>query len=224
MKPAAVIVNGDLALKAGLSEDYSTFAKILEPVRALAPVHLNLGNHDQREHFWVSLPQDVAENKLVPQKQTSIFESPRANWFLLDSLATTDVANGQLGPSQLTWLDWALSTRTELPAIIVGHHNLKSSTFASGLDDSAALAELFVKHRHIKAFIFGHTHDWHLEEHFSGVQLINLPPTGYVFKDGKPSGWVRCTLAKDGAEFELRALDQKHAEHAQVKKLKWRTY
>ncbi len=223
VKPAAVIVNGDLAMKAGLPDDYATFSKILEPVRALAPVHLNLGNHDQREHFWKALPQDAADTKSVPQKQIATIESDRANWFLLDSLAGTDVGNGQLGPSQLTWLDWDLGARSEKPAIIVGHHNLKSATFTSGLDDSSALAELFVKHRHIKAFIFGHTHDWHAEEHSSGVQLINLPPTGYVFKDGKPSGWVRCTLARDGAEFELRALDQKHPEHAQIKKLTWRT-
>ena len=38
VKPAAVIVNGDLAMKAGLPDDYATFSKILEPVRALAPV------------------------------------------------------------------------------------------------------------------------------------------------------------------------------------------
>jgi hypothetical protein len=222
VKPAAVFVNGDLALKQGLAEDYATFGKILEPVRALAPVHLNLGNHDQREHFWTALPQDISETKLVPQKQTAIVESERANWFLLDSLAATDVADGQLGNSQLTWLDWALGSRTDLPAIIVGHHNLKSATFASGLTDSTSLAELFVKHRHVKAFIFGHTHDWHIEEHSSGVQLINLPPTGYVFKAGKPSGWVRCKLVKGGAEFELRALDPKHPEQAQLKKLSWR--
>ena len=28
-------------------------------------------------------------------------------------------------------------------------------------------------------------------EHDSGIHLINLPPTAYVFEEGKPSGWVR---------------------------------
>ncbi|MEI7532830.1 MAG: hypothetical protein WCK57_00540 [Verrucomicrobiae bacterium] len=51
---------------------------------------------------------------------------------------------------------------------------------------------------------------------------MNLPPTGYAFKAGRPSGWVRCTLAAGGAEFELRSLDANHPEHAQVKKLSWR--
>jgi len=84
------------------------------------------------------------------------------------------------------------------------------------------LEELFARHRQVKAFIFGHTHNWHVETHASGVQLVNLPPTGYVFKEGRPSGWVRATLARDGAEFELRSLDPQHPEHAQVKRLKWR--
>ena len=49
--PATVIVNGDLAFKSGLPEDYATFGKLIEPVRALAPLHLSLGNHDEREDF-----------------------------------------------------------------------------------------------------------------------------------------------------------------------------
>jgi predicted phosphodiesterase len=74
----------------------------------------------------------------------------------------------------------------------------------------------------VKAFIFGHTHDWQIETHDSGVHLINLPPTGYVFKEGRPNGWVRATLARDGMEIELRSLDQHHPAHAQVKQLTWR--
>jgi predicted phosphodiesterase len=90
------------------------------------------------------------------------------------------------------------------------------------LKDSAAFEELFARHRQVKAFIFGHTHNWHVEQHASGVQLVNLPPTSYVFKESRPSGWVRATLARDGAEFELRSLDPQHPEHTQVKQLQWR--
>ena len=90
------------------------------------------------------------------------------------------------------------------------------------MKDSAAFEELFARHRQVKAFIFGHTHNWHVEQHPSGVQLVNLPPTGFVFKAGRPSGWVRATLARDGAEFELRSLDPQHPEHAQVKQVQWR--
>lgn len=222
VKPAAVIVNGDLAFKDGLPGEYSTFGKLLAPVRALAPVHLNLGNHDERENFWTAFPHDAAKLKSVPQRQAAVFSSDRANWFLLDSLETTNVADGAIGAAQLAWLAQELAKRPGKPAIIVGHHNLKSEENKSGLNDSSAFAELFARHPQIKAFIFGHTHNWNISQHATGVHLINLPPTGYVFKAGRPNGWVRATLAQDGAEFELRSLDAKHPEHAQVQTLKWR--
>jgi predicted phosphodiesterase len=222
VKPATVIINGDLAFKTGLPGDYATFGKLIAPVRALAPIHLTLGNHDERENFWQSFPHDAKQLKAVPHKQVTVFSSDRANWFVLDSLETTDSAPGEVGAAQYEWLHHELELRREKPAILVCHHNLQMTGSTTGLKDTAAMAEVFARHRQVKAFIFGHTHNWHIEQHASGVQLINLPPTGYVFKEGRPSGWVRCTLAKDGAEFELRSLDAKHPEHAQVKKLSWR--
>jgi len=222
VKPAAVIVNGDLALKEGLPGDYSTFGKSIQPLRAFAPVHLNLGNHDARENFWKAFPHDAAKLKSVPQRQAAVFASPRANWFLLDSLDKTDSTPGEIGTAQFAWLRHELTARQDQPAIIVAHHNLEPAGFAVGLKDKGAMDELFASHTQIKAFVFGHTHDWGISQHVSGVHLINLPPTGYVFKKGRPNGWVRCTLAQDGAEFELRALDTKHPEHAQVQVLKWR--
>ena len=222
VKPAAVIVNGDLAFKNGQPEDYATFGKLIEPVRGLAPVHLSLGNHDERENFWKAFPHDEAKVKSVPQKQAAVFASDRANWFLLDSLKVTLETPGELGAAQLDWLNRELAARPEKPAIIVAHHNLNTVGGISGLKDSVALEELFARQPQVKAFIFGHTHNWHLETHASGVQLVNLPPAGYVFTKGRPSGWVRATLAKDGMEIELRALDIKHPEHAQGQKLKWR--
>ncbi len=222
VKPAAVIVNGDLAFKNGQPEDYRTFGRMIEPVRALAPVHLSLGNHDQRDNFWKAFPQDATQLSAVPQKQVTVIAGGRANWFLLDSLEVTLSTPGELGAAQLDWLGRELAARPDKPAIVVAHHNLNTVSGISGLKDSAALEDLFAQHRQVKAYIFGHTHNWHGEKHASGVHLINLPPTGYVFTKGRPNGWVRCTLARDGAEFELRCLDPKHAEHAQVKKLTWR--
>jgi predicted phosphodiesterase len=223
VKPATLIVNGDLAFKSGLPEDYATFGKLIEPVRALAPIHLSLGNHDGREHFWQAFPHDETKLKSVPQKQATVFASDRANWFLLDSLDITLSTPGVLGAAQLDWLARELATRLNQPAIIVCHHNLQTPGWTDGLKaETPALDELFARHRQIKAFIFGHTHNWNLSQHKTGVHLINLPPTGYVFTKGRPSGWVRATLARDGAEFELRSLDPQHPEHAQVRQLKWR--
>jgi 3',5'-cyclic-AMP phosphodiesterase len=220
--PATVIVNGDLAFESGLPEDYGTFGKFIEPVRALASIHLSLGNHDERENFWQAFPRDGAKQSSGLHRQATVFASDRANWFLLDSLKVTDAAPGEFGTPQLDWLARELAARPDKPAILVGHHNLQAPGSTTGLKDSAAFEEIFARHRQVKAYIFGHTHNWHVEQHPSGVQLVNLPPTAYVFKEGRPSGWVRATLARDGAEFELRSLDPQHPEHAQLKQLKWR--
>jgi hypothetical protein len=222
VKPAAVIVNGDLAFKAGLAGDYATFGKLIEPVRALAPMYLTLGNHDERENFWTAFPHDALELKSVPQKQVAIFSSDRANWFLLDSLDISNTGPGEYGAAQLDWLDRELAARPEKPAILVGHHNLAAPGANAPLKDTAAFVEIFNRHRQVKAYVYGHTHNWHVEQHASGVHLVNLPQTSYPFHAGRPSGWVRATLARDGAEFELRSLDANHPEHAQVKKLSWR--
>lgn len=223
MAPAAVIVNGDLALKEGLPKDYATFGQLITPVRALAPIHLSLGNHDERQHFWSAFPADAAPTATSAlQRQVAVFATPRANWFLLDSLDITNVTQGRLGGAQLTWLAAELTARPAQPAIVVLHHNPEGTKEIAGLKDADALLDCLARHRQVKACIFGHTHDWHVETHPSGVHLINLPPTAYVFKDGRPSGWVRATLTDNGAEFELRALDRTHPEHGQIKNLAWR--
>ena len=222
VRPMAVIVNGDLAYLFGKPEDYATFAKGIQPVRAIAPMHLLLGNHDERENFWRAFPQDMAKVKTVPQRQAAVFSSDCANWFLLDSLEVTDKTPGELGAVQLGWLARELDARRHKPAVVVVHHNPQFPKPTTGLLDSAALMETLAPRRQVKALIFGHTHDWHIAQHESGVHFINLPPTSYVFREGRPSGWVRATLARDGAEFELRSLDPRHPEHAQVKQLKWR--
>jgi len=222
VKPAAVIVNGDLALQAGQAGDYASFGRGIAPLRTLAPIHLTLGNHDDRSNFWQAFPHDATPADAVPQKQVAVLATDRANWFLLDSLDVTAATPGELGTAQLGWLARELALRPAKPAIVVCHHNMQLPGGTAGLKDTAALTELFAQYRQVKAFIFGHTHDWHLETHASGVQLINLPPTGYVFKAGRPSGWVRATLARDGMELELRALDSQHSEHARVQQLKWR--
>ena len=217
--PAAIIISGDLAFKRGLPGDYAAFGKLIQPLRVLAPIHLLLGNHDERENFWKAFPLDATLSAAVPQKQVSIFSSARVHCVLLDSLDITARSPGRLGEAQLKWLALELAVLADKPVIVVCHHHLN---LMSGLLDTTALAEELVNHPQVKSFIHGHTHDWNVSTYDQGLQIVNLPPTAYVFKSGRPSGWVRAKLAADGAEFELRCLNLKHPEHAQITKVLWR--
>ena len=50
--PHAVIVDGDLAFKTGQPGDYRTMLGIVDPLRRQGlPIHLGLGNHDDRANF-----------------------------------------------------------------------------------------------------------------------------------------------------------------------------
>jgi Icc protein len=223
VRPFAIIVNGDLAYFRGKPEDYATFKNLIEPLREIGPVHLTLGNHDQRDHFWTAFPGEAAEQNLPLHRQAGIMASDFANWLLLDSLDETAHAAGKLGQAQLDWLGKVLDERPDKPAIVVLHHNPEfNEVVPTGLSDTRALMAVISSRRQVKMMIFGHTHDWHVSQHASGIHLVNLPPTAYVFIAGRPSGWVRATLARGGAQIELRALARKHPEHGQVHDLKWR--
>ena len=121
---AGALVSGDLAYNAGLKSDYQQFAPILGKLTdAKLPVHRALGNHEHRANFYSVLAEHKPAAALVAAKHVSIVQSPRANWFLLDSLEKTNVTPGLLGAEQLTWLTAALDARKDKPAIVMAHHD-----------------------------------------------------------------------------------------------------
>jgi hypothetical protein len=86
-RPSAALLLGDCAYLDGKADDYALLVKILEPLRKSGlPIHLLLGNHDHRERFWKALPEDEARDKDLDGKHVMSVKSPRANFFLLDSL------------------------------------------------------------------------------------------------------------------------------------------
>jgi 3',5'-cyclic AMP phosphodiesterase CpdA len=225
--PSGVLVNGDLAFNNGEVADYSAVLELIRPLREQSlPIHLSLGNHDNREHFWKTAPSDKAVEASVAERQIAIVQTPRANWFILDSLIRTRVTPGRLGENQLAWLAQALDSHTEKPALIAVHHqptaNGADSDAGSALQDTHELLEILRPRRHVKVYFFGHTHKWNVRKDESGLHLINLPPVAYVFQKGQPSGWVHATLRHAGARLELRCLDRAHPAHGQVANLEWR--
>jgi 3',5'-cyclic AMP phosphodiesterase CpdA len=222
--PAGVFVNGDCSLDHGLAEDYATFAELLKPVtEAGLPVHLGLGNHDERETFWASLQDARPASPPLVSKQVSVVESARANWFLLDSLDVTKQTPGRLGDEQRSWLVTALDAHPGKPALVMVHHNPIASAPGkqTGLLDTEELLAILLPRRQVKALFYGHTHTWRFAAQ-DGLHLVNLPAVAYPFGKTEVTGWVDCKLREGGAALEMRATDPAHPAHGKVTELTWR--
>jgi len=221
-RPAGVFLLGDCAHNSGQAGDYTLLVDLLEPIRAAQmPVHLALGNHDNRERFWEVLRAEKAAARPLADRQVALLRTPLANWYVLDSLETTLSTPGLLGKEQLGWLAGALDANPDLPALVLIHHNPGLSGNL-GLKDTTALFEIIRPRKQVKAYIFGHTHAWNVGQDESGIHLINLPPVGYVFTDGLPTGWAHAALERKGMQLELRCVDRTHKLHGQTFKLQWR--
>jgi Icc protein len=221
---SGVLINGDLAFSSGETADYMAILGLLRPIREHGlPIHLALGNHDHREHFWAALPEEKSADASLPERQTAIVRTPYANWFVLDSLIATLQTPGRLGDAQRAWLVRALDENADKPALLAIHHHPDLDGAKGGpLEDTAELLEILRPRRHVKAWFFGHTHRWGVFHDESGLCLVNFPPVAYLFEEGRPNGWVHATLLPDGARLELRCLDRARKDHGQVVDLAWR--
>jgi 3',5'-cyclic-AMP phosphodiesterase len=219
-----VLINGDLAYNSGEAADYAAVAGLLRPLREHGlPVHLALGNHDLREHFWASLPAGKTEQAGLPERQTVVVRTRYANWFVLDSLIAPLQIPGLLGDAQRKWLARALDANTDKPALVaIHHHPALGGATGFPLEDTTELLEILRPRRHVKAWFFGHTHRWGVYHDESGLCLINFPPVAYLFEEGHPNGWVHATFQAQGARLELRCLDRTRQDHGQVVDLVWR--
>ncbi len=221
--PAGVLVSGDLAFNNGTAEDYAVLVERLQPLRQRGvPVHLALGNHDHRERFWQALGEEVRKTSRLQHKHVLMVSAPLANWFVLDSLDQTDKTAGVLGDEQRKWLAEALDQAADKPALVMAHHNPDTRPVPSGLVDTEPLFEVLLPRRHVKAFFYGHSHVWHVNQR-DGLHLVNLPAVAYVFAASQPNGWVDARVAADGLALQLRCLNPQHAQHGQRVDLKWRT-
>lgn len=222
-RPAGVFVLGDCAYSSGEKGDYSTLTELLQPLQAgKLPLHLALGNHDQRENFWGALQKKKAAKRPVVDRHVAMISTSQVNWFMLDSLEKTLQTPGLLGQAQFDWLAKTLDANRRKPAVIMVHHNPGTSENITGLKDTQALLEIVRPRKQVKAWIYGHTHNWSIAEDSSGIHLVNLPPVAYIFREGNPSGWAHATMRRDGLRLELRCIDPKHKSHGQLVDLKWR--
>ena len=221
--PRAVLINGDLAYLTGQRGDYETALSLLEPLRREGiPIHVGMGNHDERTHFRAVIAAEVAPGHIVADKQISVIEAADLRLIMLDSLTQTDVTSGAVGSEQLAWLASLLDQRPATPTIIFVHHHLFPQA-RSGLLDADALMAVVQPRSQVKSVVYGHTHVWnHRIE--SGINCVNLPSVAYRFAPAQPVGWCVFRPRETGAEIELRCVTKKKRElHGSRLNLSWRT-
>ncbi|WP_417731601.1 metallophosphoesterase family protein [Rosistilla oblonga] len=220
-RPSDLIINGDCAYLKGLPGDYQNLVSCLAPLdRAEISLHLTMGNHDDRQPLYDALSDQRPADAQVTAKHVSVIETPHANFFLLDSLFRVNVVTGEIGVAQIDWLAKQLDARADKPAIVMTHHTPQFTAPAegkpwSGISDTAALMPVLDSRKHVKAYLYGHSHHWNHSQrgHF---QMINLPPVAYVFNDKSPNGWVEAVLTPGEMRLELQTLDPKHPLSGEV--------
>jgi 3',5'-cyclic AMP phosphodiesterase CpdA len=218
-RPGQVIINGDLSLDRGNPGDYVTLNHLLEPIRnAGIPLHATLGNHDHRGHaVQVRYPH---AGGLDPRGHTPAFETGSVTvggvrWLMLDSLRRIDEVAGHLGEAQRQWLDQQLAA-DPTPTVIVVHHQPQHDRGEgwAGLIDTGELWPMLTRHRHVRAWVHGHTHRWSRTDR-DGIAIAGLPPTAYTFQADAPAGFIVADTADGRLTLTLHSLDPTHPQHGQ---------
>jgi 3',5'-cyclic AMP phosphodiesterase CpdA len=221
-KPAAVIINGDLALSIGTAADYAVVRELIAPLRdAGIPVHLTLGNHDVRDIFTQAFPEMKSASALKEPRHNALIDLPSTRLILLDTLDQSPGPSGKLGTEQIAWI---LAKIDEVPGkqvILVGHHNPQvggdTSHYKGGLTDTADFWPEIAKRDQVKAYIHGHTHEW-TQAMENRIHIISTIACAYVFnKNTNATGWTSARFNAHGFQLKLNTLETDHAWNGEAK-------
>lgn len=233
---SGLMINGDCAYIEGHAADYTTLGKLIKPISEKGiPMHLTLGNHDERTHIQTGLAavfdiSKMAAAKLgmkeIPNLEGKLASKIRGrfcDWYLLDSLDVTNKTPGRLGEKQIAWLDASLQSSPERPALVMVHHNPQPAGTGKvlGLIDTDALLALLKERRQVKALFFGHTHVAATFE-VEGLHLVNLPACAYHFTASQPTGWTSALVDPKGCSLRLFDTAKAHSLHGREVRLNWR--
>ncbi len=234
---SGLMINGDCAYLEGDAADYTTLGKLIKPISEKGiPMHLTLGNHDERTHIQAGLAavfnastmaDGRAGAKEIPNLEGKLASKIRGrfcDWYLLDSLDVTNKTPGRLGEKQIAWLDASLQSAPERPALVMVHHNPQPAGMGKvlGLIDTDALLSLLKERRQVKALFFGHTHVAATLE-VEGLHLVNLPACAYHFNASQPTGWTSALVDPTGCSLRLFDTGKAHSLHGTEVRLNWRS-
>ncbi len=200
-RPDAVVLTGDL-VDAGSLDDYRQLRAALAPLTAVLPVHLQVGNHDDRaalravfgaagvtegdDHHQYAV--DVGTGRLVVCDTIE----PGRPW-------------GRMCARRLAWLDATLASAPTRPTVVAFHH----PPFATGIgfmdrlgmrDGALECERIIARHAQVQRVICGHVHRA-VTTSFGGRIAMTAPsvahqipvafdaqaPEAFVFE---PPGWL----------------------------------
>ncbi|KFL31278.1 hypothetical protein JP75_10330 [Devosia riboflavina] len=148
------VLAGDLA-DLGQPAAYERLKAIID--RIPIPVHITLGNHDDRDSFLsVFGPSHIAETGKVDKA----FDIKGYRIILLDSSEPGRV-DGALTASQIEWLKARLGEAMDRPVIVILHHNANALHIESDdirILEPHAFIDALKTHPDIRQVIAGHVH------------------------------------------------------------------
>lgn len=156
---AHLLITGDLAHSGAVGE-YERLQNALKDCPI--PVHLMLGNHDDRQNFLHVFPDTPKTEAGFIQDVIDLGDHTRL--ILLDTLNenTPGRHNGRLCQNRLDWLTTALSDANERQVLLFMHHPPTRSGFpgmdAIGLLDVEAFSEVLRNYSNVRQIIAGHVH------------------------------------------------------------------
>ena len=154
-----MVISGDLVHWGGPGE-YAAFRECLE--NRPWPVHLMLGNHDNRQKFCEAFANHPRTHSGHIQQSIDV-----GNWRLVlldshDETFTAPVHSGILCAERMNWLRKQLDEAAEKNVVVFIHHP-PMRTFFDGMDDiglrnSTELLELLNSYGNVRQIISGHIH------------------------------------------------------------------
>lgn len=199
IKPAFLLITGDL-VNDGQATEYQMLNAMLRELQSFGvPVLLGMGNHDARNPFR----QVVLGEQVVDEQQPYYYSTEIAgvNVIVLDSQIPNEVP-GRLDDEQLDWLANELTKPVRVGHLIALHHPPVSSTVAlldtMVLTNPADLAAVVATHDNVLGILSGHIHYNHVTR-FQNTFSFTTPAVLYTIDPGVQKNF----RALDGSGFAI---------------------
>jgi Icc protein len=215
--PDGLVITGDLSRSRGGPGAYQNVKSLLTPLVGKQPIYMALGNHDNRRNFLEAFEKPADFGEAVQGKHIVTAMAGPIRMVILDSLLYTNLYGGMLGRPQRTWLETYLNICDDTPTVLFMHHTPRVD-----LLDAGRLFDIIRPIPKVKAVVYGHSHKYEFCES-DGIQLVNLPASGYNFTGAQPVGWVDARLNGKGGEFVLHAVGGNARRDGRTTMVRWRT-